>query len=119
MNLAAKDIASEITHSAHAGKPELRCKFCPRVKAFKSIIALWSHFVHQHHKSSTEEHIWSKVVIDERYLLQEICRTAGLWRSYWNEYSDGGKRRDPTMMKLNQVAEDDFCMRTVLDWKLY
>jgi hypothetical protein len=38
------------------GKPELRCLFCSRIKAFKSIIALWSHFVHQHSKSTEHKH---------------------------------------------------------------
>ena len=99
------------------GKPDLKCQFCSRIKAFKSIIALWSHLLHQHYKSSNEQ-TWSKVIVEEQDLLEEIRHTASLWRMYWRDHSDGGKRRDPTMMKLNQVAGEDFCMRTVLDWQL-
>ena len=36
-------------------------------------------------------------VVEEQYLLEEVRRTADLWCSYW-QHSDGGKRRDPTMI---------------------
>jgi hypothetical protein len=107
VKLESEQMVNEVVPLSHIGRPELRCRFCSRIKAFKSIIALWSHLVHQHYKT-TEEYTWSKVVIEEQYLLEEIRRTAGLWRSYWRDHSDGGKRRDPTIMKMNQIAEDDF-----------
>jgi hypothetical protein len=92
---------SEFIESTHVGKPELKCQFCSRTKAFKSIIALWSHFVHQYHKRQNST--WIRIVVGEQHLLEEIRRIAGVWRTYWREYSDGGKRRDPTMLKLIQA----------------
>jgi hypothetical protein len=117
ISLASEDIVSGVIPPAHFGKPELKCRFCSRIKAFKSIIALWSHLLHQHYRS-TNEQTWSKIIVEEQDLLEEIRRTAGLWRTYWVEHSNGGKRRDPTMIKVNQVAEEDFCIDTVLDWQL-
>jgi hypothetical protein len=98
-----------------AGKPELSCIFCDRIKAFSSIIALWSHFVHQHSKSSNRP--YAKVILGQ-HLLGEIRRTALLWREYWLHYSNGGKRGNPTMAKLDQVAREDFTWATVLSWNL-
>jgi hypothetical protein len=50
VNLEPEDIVSEVIESTRVGKPDLKCHFCSGIKAFKRIIALWSHFVHQHHK---------------------------------------------------------------------
>ncbi|KAH8791671.1 hypothetical protein BGZ57DRAFT_922836 [Hyaloscypha finlandica] len=116
VNLEPEDIVSEVIESTRVGKPELKCQFCSGIKAFKSIIALWSHFVHQHYKS--ENSAWMKVVVEENLLLEEVRRTAGLWRTYWREHSDGGKRRDPTMMKLLQVDDVNFTWVDILEWKL-
>jgi hypothetical protein len=114
--LLVEEMASEVKPGNHQGKPELKCRFCSRIKAFKSIIALWSHFVHQHYDREGDN-VWSQVVVEEQYLLEEVRRTAHLWRSYW-QHSDGGKRRDPTMIKLRQVEQEGFTWRTVLDWEL-
>jgi hypothetical protein len=101
------------------GKPDLTCAFCPRIKSFKSVIALWSHFVHQHH-DSTHSRIRpsSKVVVATDRLLKRIRQTAALWSTYWQRFSDGGKHRNPTMLKLKQVAEEGFSWETVLSWDL-
>jgi hypothetical protein len=112
----SEEMASNVTDLNCIRKPELRCPFCSGIKAFKSIIALWSHFVHQHYKS--ESSAWIKVVVEENLLLEEVRRTASLWRTYWREHSDGGKRRDPTMMKLLQVDDVNFTWVDVLEWKL-
>jgi hypothetical protein len=115
--LQSEEMVSEVIDSNHIGKPELRCRFCSGIKAFKSIIALWSHFVHQHYKQF-ENKVWTQIVVDEQHLLEEIRRTAGSLRTYWREHSDGGKRRDPTMMKLSQVEDDNFAWSDVLEWQL-
>jgi hypothetical protein len=114
VSLSPSEMVKEVVHTE--GKPELRCRFCSRIKAFKSIIALWSHYVHQHYKS-TEDNAWSQEIelVEDHYLLEEVRRTAELWRSYW-QHTDGGKHRDPTMIKLKQVAEDNFTWKRVLDW---
>lgn len=117
VDLVDEGIVSDAPPTSPPGKPELRCRFCPRIKSFKSIIALWSHYVHQHY-SATGDAPWSKVVVAEQALLEEVRRTAQLWREYWRNHSDGGKRRDPTMMKLNQVAGDSFSWSHVLEWHL-
>ncbi|KAE9373247.1 hypothetical protein N431DRAFT_557405 [Stipitochalara longipes BDJ] len=116
VKLPEDEIDSQVVPESPTGKPELKCRFCLRIKAFKSIIALWSHLVHQHYRESSDNE-WSRVIVDEQYLLEEVRRTAGLWLSYW-KHSDGGKRRDPTMIKLRQVEEESFTWRTVLDWEL-
>jgi hypothetical protein len=82
-------------------------------------MTLLSHFVHSYYKL-LENNTWSQIVIEEEYLLAEIPRTAGLWRSYWLEYSDGGKRRDLTMIKTYEIEAkgDRFNQTYVLAWKL-
>ncbi len=118
INPAGQDICSKQAMRDDKSKPELQCHFCSGIKAYKSVIALWSHFVHQHARSS-EGSSWyrDQRVVSEDLLLQEICRTAKEWRLYW-KHSDGGKRRDPTMLKLIQVEEDGFAWKDVLDWQL-
>lgn len=53
---------------------------------------------------------------DER--LAEMIRTGDLWRIYWVNYSDGGKRDNPTMAKLRQMQDPAFGWQDVLDWDL-
>jgi hypothetical protein len=100
-------------------KPELKCPFCQgiKIKAFKSIIALWSHFVHQHYKPF-RYNAWTQTVIPEQDLLKEVVRTADLWLTYWRENSDGGKKRDPTYLRCIQAGQDEFAWPDVLDWNL-
>jgi len=54
---------------------------------------------------------YTKTIVQEEHLLHEIRRTAALWREYWKTHSDGGKNNDSTMLKLNQIASDDFTCR--------
>jgi hypothetical protein len=98
-------------------KPEHKCPFFPRsIKGFKSLIALWSHFVHQHYDDGGSN--IEKKLIDVEDLLREIRRTAALRRVYWEEHSEGGKQCNPTMLKLNEVFKDGFSWGTVLGWDL-
>ena len=55
---------------------------------------------------------------DER--LKEVLRGATLWRQYWDQYSDGGKYGNPTMVKLVQIEQqgENFGWQQVLDWGL-
>jgi hypothetical protein len=99
------------------GKPDLICRFCTHIKSFQSLIAMWSHFVHEHVETGGGD-AYAKIIVEEAHLLQEICRTACLWREYWEKHSDGCKKRDPTMLKINQTLASDFTWETVLDWKL-
>lgn len=96
-------------------KPELICAFCCGIKAFKSIIALWCHFVHWH-VADMESH--AKVVVGNDRLLDEVRRTASLWRTFWDGHSTGGRKRNPTSEKLTQVAGEHFSWDTVLSWGL-
>lgn len=90
------------------GRPELVCKFCipDRVKPFASIVGLWGHLVHKHQGVGDQER------------LEEVQRTAALWREYWHYYSDGGKRGNPTWAKLEQTRQDGFTWNDVLCWEL-
>jgi hypothetical protein len=99
------------------GKPALVCPFCSHIKSFQSIIGLWSHFVQKHAETGRAD-AYTKTIVQEEHLLHEIRRTAALWREYWKTHSDGGKNNDPTMLKLNQIASDDFTWATVLSWGL-
>jgi hypothetical protein len=61
-------------------RPELICAFCCEIKAFKSVAALWSHFVHWHNTAEGEVH--TKVIVSNDQLLEDVRRTANLWRTY-------------------------------------
>ncbi len=89
-----------------AGKPNLLCLFCSKIKNFDSLVGYWGHLVHKHEATDTEAR------------LQEIRRTAVVWRTYWEDYSDGGKRGTKTREKISQAEEDTFDWSMVLDWKL-
>jgi len=86
-------------------RPDLVCQFCPRIKAFATIVGLWSHLFHKHGD------------IDQSSRLKEIKRTAALWRVYWIKHSDGGKGAS-TLAKLATAESDAFCWKDVLLWKL-
>jgi hypothetical protein len=115
VTLDPQHLVSEAVSTGKNGKPELCCIFCERIKPFSSIIALWSHFVHQHYEPKNRAYAKK---IEEVRLLEEIRRTAYLWQTYWLRYSDGGKKANPTMAKLNQVVSGDFTWNSVLDWNL-
>lgn len=85
-------------------KPVLLCKFCPRVKAFATVVGLWGHVYHKHDRVRTGDR------------LKEIKRTAEIWREYWT-YVDGGKSSS-TLEKLAQVQLDTFCWADVVEWNL-
>lgn len=98
-------------------RPELCCKFCRGVKSHKSIIGLWSHLVHKHYSKDKRDYA-IEVPIAEELLLQEIYRTANLWKEYWQDNCYGVKNTNPTMAKLQEVAQDGFTWDAVLAWKL-
>lgn len=85
-------------------KPVLVCKFCPRIKAFATLMGLWGHLYHKH--GNTEE--------EER--LSEIKRTAETWTTYW-AMMEGG-RNGPTLEKLAQTKSESFCWADVVEWNL-
>jgi hypothetical protein len=117
--LESEQLVAQPGSPSKEGKPELKCTFCSRIKSFKSVTALWSHFVHQHYDSGhSEASPYGRVVVEIEHLLEEIRRTAHLWHIYWEEFSDGGKQRNPTMMKLKQVVEEGFSWDIVLGWNL-
>jgi hypothetical protein len=101
---------------SNCGKPELKCRFCSRIKSFKSLIAFWGHLVHQHYDDSSNQ-VFDKTIIETTILLEDIRRTANLWRTYWKECSSGGKGNE-TMDKLNQVEKPQFSWAIVLSWGL-
>lgn len=87
---------------------KLICRFCAdfSIKGFASIIGFWAHLVHQHQ------------VVDNQERLGEVQRTALLWKTYWDLYSPGGKKGNPTLVKLNQVLQLGFTWHQVLEWSL-
>lgn len=117
--LELENITNEAAPKGPTGRPLLKCPFCTgvKIKGCKSIIALWSHFLHQHSKPFIFNS-WTQILIPEQDLLKEVVRTADLWLSYWRQYSDGGKKRDPTYLKCVQARQDDFTWKTVLEWNL-
>ena len=74
-------------------------------------------FGNKHYEGGDNE-VFGKVVVPTPQLVSERKRTATLWRTYWETCSDGGKRNDPTMRKLNQVASEDFTWDMVMGWNL-
>ena len=94
------------TTKRKCGKPEFICPFCKKIKGYDSVAGYWGHLVHKHDGLDTERR------------LTEIRRTAVLWREYWDQYSDGGKRGQATRLRLEQVASDNFNWDVVLSWGL-
>lgn len=90
LNLEHQELVDHVAPQDHNEKPELLCSFCRGIKAFKSVVALWSHLVH-YHDSTPGSHTGSKVIVEKDRLLREVRRTAEVWRRYWAEHSDGGK----------------------------
>ena len=88
------------------GRPDLLCAFCLHIKAYASVLAYWGHLVHKHKD------------INDQARLEEVCRTASLWQTYWDKYSDGGKHGNQTMVKLQQIEQEGFRWQQVLDWGL-
>lgn len=102
----SKDLVQEAQSTKKEGRPDLICGFCPCIKTYASITAYWGHLVNKHRDINSEAR------------LREVYRTATLWRTYWKEYSDGGKYGNPTMVKLLQIEEEGFGWQQVLDWGL-
>jgi len=61
--LHPKDLVTGIQSPRHLRKPDLRCQFCPRIKAYQSIIALWPHLVREHSISGKEENFNGSTVL--------------------------------------------------------
>ena len=106
VSVSPDDLVKEVLPAKKEGRPDLLCTFCPSIKAYASIMAFWGHLVNKHKDVSPQAR------------LEEIQRTAALWRAYWNEYSDGGKYSNPTMAKLLQIEQEGFGWQHVLDWGL-
>jgi len=104
----ADELVPEALPIRKEGRPELVCKFCTsyRIKAFASITGLWAHVANKHPE------------VDDGARLREVQRTALLWQAYWDDYSDGGKRGNPTVIKLKETQGDGFGWDDVLRWGL-
>ena len=46
--------------------------------------------------------------INDHRPLEEVCRTTSLWRTSWDQYSDGGKYGNAFMTKLHQIETEGF-----------
>jgi len=79
--------------------------FCTGIKGFQSVVALWSHFVHWHADDAEAD---PKIIVSKDSLLGEVHRTTSLWCTFWDDYAKGGRKRNPTSAKLDQIAEDAF-----------
>ena len=106
LHVDAAELVPDGAHGLKPGKPDLCCKFCVEIKAYGSIVGLWSHLINKHG------------AIDKEERLSEIRRTALLWRTYWNEYSDGGKYGNPTQSKLDQTEKEGFGWEDVVAWNI-
>lgn len=83
-----------------------------------SIDGYWTHLVKKHHGTDKTGRI-KKHVIDDEKLLTEIRQSASLWRTYWHDHSDGGKRGNATKARLEQIEEEEFGIQDVLDWGVH
>ena len=94
--------------SVKEGRPNLICDFCSsvRLKSYASIVGLWAHMVHEHQE------------VDNADRLHEIKRTAMLWWNYWKSCSEGGKRHNLTLAKLEQTQQLGFSWTDVMKWSL-
>ena len=108
VKLDTADLVSEVPPATKFGKPDLVCKLCvsTHIKAYASLIGYWTHLVHKHQDAD----------VDER--LEEVRQTAKTWGVYWENHSDGGKRGNPTMAKIQRTQDADFAWTDVLGWGL-
>ncbi|KAI4150984.1 MAG: hypothetical protein LQ341_001000 [Variospora aurantia] len=83
-------------------------RFCVTagVKVYASIVSLWSCIVNKHQD------------VDNAVRLEEIQRTALAWSDYWNLHSEGGKRTNATLTKLEEAQQPGFDWSTVMRWSL-
>lgn len=88
------------------GKPDLICTFCTRINCFSSVVGYWSHLFYKHKETP------------EKDRLQEIRRTASLWRLYWDQSPEKRKGGYSTLVKLDQIDEEGFDWEVVVGWKL-
>jgi len=108
VNVRPQDLVRSDRSATTTERPKLICDFCvtSHIKAFASIAAFWAHLVHQHQATPDPDR------------LCEVRRTASLWKTYWDLYSQGGKRDNPTMARLKQALQSEFCWKDVLEWGL-
>ena len=86
------DLIDEAPPAKKEGRPDLLCAFCLQLKIYASITAYWGHLANKHRDINNQER------------LEEVRRTASLWREYWDGYSDGGKYGNATMARLQQIT---------------
>ncbi|KAI1772270.1 hypothetical protein F4818DRAFT_444497 [Hypoxylon cercidicola] len=89
-------------------RPALVCRFCPRIKSFAGVVALWGHIVQKHDSEGSEAKV------------REVRRAAGLWREYMQAIGKAGAsyRRDPTFIKVLEATSDGFTWEQVKMWRL-
>lgn len=105
VTLNEADLTTEALVPKKKTRPDLRCKFCTTVKAYSTIYGIWSHIFLKHTNIANAER------------LQEIQRTASLWRAHWAQDADGG-RGGPTVAKLAEAELPTFSWEDVIKWDL-
>lgn len=128
INVDSSDLATDEPESLRPhGKPDLLCVFCMKgdeaeddavpmttgrrvkkknIAAFDSLSGYWSHLRYKHEN------------IDDSARAEEVRCTAAKWRTYWKEYSDGGKRGYVTQERIDQTEKADFDWEVVRTWHL-
>ncbi|KAI0188352.1 hypothetical protein EV127DRAFT_513098 [Xylaria flabelliformis] len=85
-------------------RPAIVCQLCSRIKSFNRVAALWSHVRKKHADRSIKDR------------LEEIRRSASLWGLYLE--TTRTNPRDPTVIKLAEIARDDFSWDVVEGWPM-
>ena len=106
VSIGPDDLIDDVPPAKKEGRPDLVCAFCSHIKTYASIAGYWGHLVNKHKQTS------------EELRLQEVLRTATLWRTYWEEHSDGGKIANSTMVRLLQIEQEGFGWQQVVGWNL-
>ncbi|KAI4273745.1 MAG: hypothetical protein LQ337_004417 [Flavoplaca oasis] len=106
--LVSKTLLEESAAGGKQYRPDLTCNFCvaTNLKTYATIVGLWAHIINVHQD------------VDNSDRFEEIRRCAGLWYNYWQLHSKGGKRTNPTLVKLKEAQAEDFSWSDVLNWHL-
>ena len=83
-----------------APKLDMRCIFCPGVKAFAGVVAYWSHLVHKHPD------------VDDGSRLAEARRAAMMWKGYCKVPVKS------TLVKMQQLLDPAWTWAGVVGWDL-
>lgn len=89
-------------------RPDLTCQFCipDRLKTHATVIGHWGHIVNEHQEVANNAR------------LAQIIRSALLWAIYWDLNPPGGKRNNPTLLKIEQTQQQGFSWLDVIAWSI-